>query len=110
MMQLFVTYVFQKWNVGNTSPLHVGPANIDSLVIDFKELSVAWRGKTDLYCFRDGLDGKIYNSKAVIEMKVPFDSDSLFHSKALQPKQQLLGQSIGLFRKKGKKTVVLYPT
>ena len=100
MMQLFVTYLFKKWNVGETVPLNIAPANIDSLAIKLEELSTNWSGKTDLYCYNNVSEGNIYESKAIIEMKVPFDPASLYHSKALQPKQQLLGQSVGLFKRK----------
>ena len=100
MMQLFVTYLFRKWNVGETVPLNIAPANIDTLTIKLEEFSVNWSGKTDLYCYNNVSEGNIYESKAIIEMKVPFGRSSLHHSKALQPKQQLLGQSVGLFKRK----------
>jgi hypothetical protein len=102
MMQLFITYLLKKWNVDENARLNVAPANLDKLSIKFSEVSINWSGKTDLYCFSNDSEDDIYNSKAVFEMKVPFDRKSLFHSKALQSKQQLLGQSVGLFRKQPK--------
>jgi hypothetical protein len=86
MMQLFVTYLLKKWN----SPLNV--TNYESLSIGYNN----WVGKTDLYIFSKESEGNIYESKAIIEMKVPFDSNSLYCSKALKSKQQLLGQSVGV--------------
>jgi hypothetical protein len=56
-----------------------------------------WSGYPDLKCCtRIGDDDDVRKAASTLEMKVPFGKSGLYQSKALQPKQQLLGQAIGL--------------
>ena len=60
---------------------------------------MTWKGCTDLKCVR-GTSTEINSATATLEMKVPFNSHDprLYHSTAIQPKQQLLGYAMGLLR------------
>jgi hypothetical protein len=57
--------------------------------------NVAWRGFADLKCGGDDCYSDVRAAASTIEMKVPFETSGLWHSTALAPKQQLLGQAIG---------------
>jgi hypothetical protein len=100
-IQLFIAYLFEKWYPYGSSHLNIAPANKDSLSINFEESEDRWGGKADLHCFKSlNVNEDINKSKATFEVKFPFDTKSFYHSKAIQPKQQLLGQSVDLSRNK----------
>jgi hypothetical protein len=105
MMQLFLNYTFKAW-YGNLTTIVATAANgkNNENTIEFRETNpngeeVVWRGCSDVKCCRPD-SFNICDAVATVEMKVPFafSDPKLFRSKALQPKQQLLGQAIGLLR------------
>jgi len=112
MMQLFLNYTLEAWYSGRDVGLVAAAANsdlIEYIVTNPAGEAVKWKGHADIKCSLPdaaSLSGigsqSIYEAAGTFEMKVPFGPSDprLFHSKALQPKQQLLGQAIGLFRGK----------
>ena len=97
IMQLYLNHFLSEWGVGLT----VQPANTDFLeftLLNNNQDEETWRGAADLKCV-DGLN----KEHSTLEIKVPFafSDPRLYHSKALQPKQQLLGQAIGYCKAKG---------
>lgn len=99
MMQLFLNAAFDGWFTNSDEGAILATAANSNLiefsVTDPDEQEVQWSGYSDLKCGLLGSD--ILSSTANVEMKVPFTT-SLFHSKGLKPKQQLLGQTIGLWK------------
>jgi hypothetical protein len=99
MMQLFLNAAFDGWVTDSDEEAIVATAANSNLiefsVTDPDEQEVKWSGYSDLKCGLSGSD--ILSFTANVEMKVPFTT-SLCHSKALKPKQQLLGQAIGLWK------------
>lgn len=104
-MQLFLKDMFASWD----SNLTALGANDDE--IEFELGGVKWKGYTDIMCCpRDGMP-YVSLSTSNTEMKVAFapHSSRLYHSEARGPKQQLLGQAIGLLTA-GKTHVLSYLT
>ena len=96
MMMLFLNYIFDVCFVDFV----VTAANNDEIelqVIDIDDQPAVWKGTTDLKCSHRESTA-ISEATATLEMKMPFNNSDprLFKSKALQPKQQLLGQAMGL--------------
>ena len=95
MMILFLNYVFRTLSVN----LEATIANefIELTVKNNLGIEQKWKGKTDLKCTHPA-SPDIKDATATLEIKVPFNTSDprLYHSKALQPKQQLLGQAMGL--------------
>lgn len=91
MMQLFLNDLFNKVD----GKLVAMSANGDPIEFSMDDLS--FKGYSDVKCLTTE-DNSIYSAVATVEMKVPFGrfNPKLYHSNAQQPKQQLLGQSIGL--------------
>jgi hypothetical protein len=105
IMELFLNYTLKAW-YGDPTTIEATAANapvienlIEFTVTNPDGIEVTWKGYSDLKCCHPG-SPNICDAVATVEMKVPFaNSDPrLFHSKALQPKQQLLGQAIGLLQ------------
>jgi hypothetical protein len=102
MMQLFLQYMLLK----SQSDIEIDPANnSENNKISFIDegTNLTWSGYTDIRCTSATIEtNNIDDCVTIIEMKVPFTNKSsrLFHSTALQPKQQLLGQTMGLFQMK----------
>ena len=97
MMMLFLNYTFSVC----CNDLTATAANRNEIELkvpgDEDHLDAIWKGYADLKCsHRDSTDFE--ESIATLEMKVPFNvsGSKLFKSKALQPKQQLLGQAMGV--------------
>lgn len=103
MMQLFLNYTFQAWFANDSdSENSITATAANGNIIEFPVLNphqewVNWRGRPDLKCGSDDCASDIRAAKSTVEMKVPFSTSGLWHSKALQPKQQLLGQAIGIW-------------
>lgn len=102
MMSLFLNHAIKAWYSGGDGKklLEVTAANKDRIEFPGKNQEgqeVDWKGYSDLKCCPVDVPD-ISQSTATIEMKVPFgkSGSTLFHSKAFRPKQQLLGQAIGL--------------
>ena len=113
MMELFVAYMLEQWSSRQPGATHLGvaAANKPQFDIAFKEGDTSWGGQTDLYCYLEESVDNIYESRAIIELKSPFDLNNLYHSKAVGPKQQLLGQAVGCFRgKQGARYILSYLT
>jgi len=112
MMQLFLNYTFKAWYGDSNDALEATAANSDLIqfsVIEPGGNQVNWRGYSDLKCCSRDDDCDINAATATVEMKVPFTT-SLYHSKALQPKQQLLGQAIGLMQQGNHERTLSYLT
>ena len=97
LMMLFLNHVFYTFSVG----LRAFAANKDEIefrVKDQDDKQVRWKGYTDVKCCELSATN-INEAIATLEMKLPFNSSAssrLWKSKALLPKQQLLGQAMGL--------------
>ena len=91
MMMLFLNYTFAACG----SVVRAKAAN--NLPIQLIDGFVTWEGMADLTC-SNVEEVTIEEATATLEIKVPFNqsSSTLYKSKALQPKQQLLGQAMGL--------------
>jgi hypothetical protein len=97
IMQLFLNYIFKMWFDGVDIVVTAANENlIELIVVDKNGAKVKWSGYSDIKCTPVGVN--ILQAYAIIEMKVPLNAKSLFHSKALGPKQQLLGQTMGLLQ------------
>jgi hypothetical protein len=105
MMALFLKYTFETCNV----VMEVGAAGSGyDTAIEIKPTihdgsSEQWNGFADLKCSLDWLTTIEY-ATATLDMKVPFNpsGNSLYRSRAVQPKQQLLSQAMGLLQKSGR--------
>jgi hypothetical protein len=111
MMILFLNYTFKACNVlivataANTDAIELKVTNQDNVEVE-------WNGYADLKCSSPELSLDVFEAVATLEMKVPFNPSDprLYHSKALQPKQQLLGQAMGLLQSSGRPYVISYLT
>ena len=99
MMALFLNSTFNAWYGDQQTTLSASSANGDLIELR-TDSGVEWNGYADLKCGPPGAD--IYSATATFEMKVAMGNADprLYHSKALQPKQQTLGQAIGRFQHK----------
>jgi len=96
-------------SLGNLGPtLLAKSANAEEIeyVVDGCD---TWKGYTDIMTCRVGEMQYVDCAVSTIEMKVPFalHSSRLFHSGAAAPKQQLLGQAVGLLQTSTERTHVL---
>jgi hypothetical protein len=94
MMMLFVNHILKAC----AGHMEATAANRDKITLNLNShdgTTVLWKGYADLKCCNSQLTG-IDEAYATFEMKVPFSKDGLYGSAALQPKQQLLGQAMGL--------------
>ena len=98
IMELFLNYTFETC----ASNLEARAANKDLIEFSIENVNNVkekWSGFPDLKCcIKTGDYDDIHKAVSTLEMKVPFGNfePKLYHSKAMQPKQQLLGQAIGL--------------
>lgn len=102
MMALFLNYTFATCNV-EIKASAAGGGNDNRIVLNTTShdgSSAVWNGFSDLK-FSCDRSTNIEHATATLEMKVPFNtsSNSLYRSRAVQPKQQLLGQAMGLLQK-----------
>lgn len=98
LLQLFIQDFMQSWFGGHTG-LDAHAANRNPIELNIEPTNTCWKGYSDLkICTSVSTD--INDAAAVIEVKVPFapSDPRLYHSKALQPKQQVLGQAMGLLQ------------
>lgn len=94
MMMLFLNYTFEVCSVDLVA-MATNNDEIELTVIDTGGGEAIWKGETVLKCSRQA-STDISGATATLEMKVPSSKSGLYQSKALQPKQQLLGQPMGL--------------
>jgi hypothetical protein len=75
-----------------------GEINAIELTVTAPDASTTvWNGFTDLKCcIRSTID--INEAISTLEMKVPFDSHGLYRSAAPRPKQQFIGEAMGLLQ------------
>ena len=100
MMMLFLNHTLKAC----ADHMEATAANGDGISLRFNfdnETTVTWKGFADLKCCDSQLT-EINDAEATFEMKVPFSNGGLYQSQALQPKQQLLGQDMGLLQKSGR--------
>lgn len=95
MMSLFLNYMFTEWDRENN--LLATAANGCMISLSVNSGSLTYRGSTDLMCHLPR-SPSVFSAAAIVEMKVPFGTGPsvLFHSKAISPKQQVLGQAMAL--------------
>ena len=98
MMMLFLHHTLEAC----ADRMEATVANRDEITLSLKlnsdpldERTLTWKGYADLKCCDQRLT-VIGEACATFEMEVPFSRDGLFGSSALKPKQQLLGQAMGL--------------
>ena len=92
MLMLFLNYTFAA--LGS----HIQARAANTLQINLIDGSLkTWKGMTDLTCAHKE-EVSIEKAVATLELKVPFNqsNSTLYESKAVRPKQQLLGQAMGL--------------
>ena len=93
MMMLFLNHTLKVC----ADHMEATAANADEIYLrlDYDGTTVTWNGHADLKCCNcQKTDND--EADATFEMKVPFGRDGLYRSQAPQPKQQLLGQAMGL--------------
>lgn len=92
MLMLFLKYTFAALG----SPIKAKAANTLHISLNDGSLKT-WKGMTNLICTGDEA-AAIDTAVATLELKVPFNqsNSTLYKSKAVRPKQQLLGQAMGL--------------
>lgn len=95
IMFLFVQEIFRTCGI----PMEASAANNDTIGLNVSTNggNLHWSGFTDLKCCHTG-SNSIGNAVATIEMRRPFIKKGLFHTSALQPKQQLIGQALALMQ------------
>jgi hypothetical protein len=99
MMRLFLNYTFDKCQCHMiASSANRGEINAIELTVTAPDASTTvWNGFTDLKCCMEStmdINGAI----STLEMKVPFDSSGLYRSAAPRPKQQFIGEAMGLLQ------------
>ena len=94
MMMLFLNHTLKTCALN----MEATAANNDKIILRLTsedESEVTWSGYADLKCCNSQFS-TVRDADATFEMKVPFRKGGLYQSQALQPKQQLLGQAMGL--------------